>query len=223
MGGSFGLSYLSGTFLIAALGVIVLIYVWDRYAMLYDLPCRDNSQAVVDSQEAEARASSLLGLSDSLQLLGFRYAEGKCLWVGQSKGLWFGCVVGTILFIFMGAAIALMEAELAMESSILLGSGVIFASIAFYLSSGRHPVHCLDIKAGLFVRADGSRLRIRDALIEIRCVESEPGAKANYELLLKWPDELIELLLLLLEHESEAKKISKRLVKLTNAKFDGRG
>ncbi len=222
MGGSFGLSYLLGTVTFAALGVIVFVYVWERYAMLYDLPGRDKCEAVVDSKEAEARASSLLGSSMSLQLLGFRYAEGKCLWLGQSKRLWFACVVGTILFIFMGAAKALLDGKFAMESYILLGCGVIFVAIAFYVSSNRHTVHCLDFKAGLFIGADGSRLRLRDAWIEIRCVITEPGAKAHYELLLKWPDKLIELVLLLLEHESEAKKISKHVVKLTNAKFDAR-
>ncbi len=220
--GWFGLSSMMGALSLAALGVIVMVYVWDSYAMLYDLPLRDKSKEVVDTKEVEARAYSILGLGDSVQLNGLRYVEGEKLWLGQSHALWFGCVVVAILCIFLSAAIIVQEGKFSGVDGIFIGIAALLFMLAVRLFSGRYQVHCLDLRQGIFVCDDGSQLHFSDALIEVRCIDDslpETGAERRYELLLCWPDASLELLLFILGYESDAKDYATRMAQLTGAQI----
>ena len=219
--GWFGLSSVVVTLSVAALGVIVMVYVWDSYAMLYDLPGRNVHEVVVDTKEVEARASSILALVGAAQLCGLRYAEGEKLWVGQSNVLWFSCVIAAIVCIFLSAAIIIQEGALSDKVWILIGVAGFFIMLAIRFFSGRYQVHCIDLGQGIFVRDDGTQLRLSDAWIEVRCINDslpESASDRCYEVVLCWPEESLELVLFILGYESDARKYATAIAQLTGAR-----
>ncbi|RLL55984.1 hypothetical protein D8Y20_00655 [Mariprofundus sp. EBB-1] len=218
--GWFGLTSTVTALSFAFPGVIVMVYVWDHYAMLYDLPGRDMHKAVVDMKEVETRASSLLALEGAAQLCGLRYVEGKQLWIGHSHALWFVFVVAAMLCLSISAVSMIHNGVWSNQAWILIAIAALCILLAIRFYSGHHRIHCLNLGEKTFVREDGSQLRLSDAWVKVCNIDDDlsgPDSKRHYEVVLCWPEKSLELVLFILPHEIDAKKYAARMVQLTGA------